>query len=33
VEDTRTPEELIALIESKQGEIRAALRELKKPSR
>jgi type I restriction enzyme M protein len=32
-EDTRTPEELIALIESKQGEIRAALRELKKPSR
>jgi type I restriction enzyme M protein len=33
VEDTRTPEELIALIESKQGEIRAALRDLKKPSR
>jgi type I restriction enzyme M protein len=30
VEDTRTPEELIALIEEKQKEINAALKELKK---
>jgi type I restriction enzyme M protein len=30
VEDTRTPEELIALIEEKQKEIAAALKELKR---